>query len=77
MLTTHKEKLALIDLGERVRNLITDRGFTLRAFCIANDISKDSMNNIVNAKSGVSIVQLSRIAKALGIPLVELLRGVL
>ena len=68
-----KESLAI--LGDRLRGLRTDLGWSQKRLCEAAGVSKRFLIQLEAGESNVSIIRLSDISRALDCSLVTLLRG--
>lgn len=57
-----------LEFGQRVRELRTARGLTLRALAARLEVSPATMSAIENGKTGVSAQRVARLAEELGVP---------
>ena len=55
-------------LGENIKKIRTRKGMSQRDICRALDMDRGYMSAIENGKKNVTIMQLERLAKALGVP---------
>jgi transcriptional regulator with XRE-family HTH domain len=62
--------------GRRVRDLRVKAGFSQEAFAEACDMDRTYMGGIERGERNVSLRNINRIARALRIPLAELMRGI-
>jgi transcriptional regulator with XRE-family HTH domain len=65
--TSHKGKLSLVDLGEKIRLLRRRLDMTLDQVATAAGISKPFLSQVERAHAAPSISSLTEIAKALGV----------
>lgn len=59
-------------IGRRVRELLRERGLTQEKLAYENDLSKATLSDMMKGLARPSIVTLNRIAKALGVELLDL-----
>jgi len=55
-------------LGENIKKIRTRKGMSQGDICRALDMDRGYMSAIENGKKNVTIMQLERLAKALGVP---------
>ena len=69
-------RVMAVSLGERIRLLRTDQASTLAQLAGIAGISTSYLNDIEHDRTAPTLMKLYGIASALGISVVELLRGV-
>ncbi len=70
------ESEVLIRFGKRVRELRTAKGFSQEAFADQCGLDRTYMGGIERGKRNVSLRNINRIAKGLGVSLSELMEGI-
>jgi transcriptional regulator with XRE-family HTH domain len=63
------------DLGARVRDLRTLRGLSQAELAVASGLSQPTISDVETGSAGVRIETAASLARALGVTLDELLRG--
>ncbi len=63
-------------LGERIRSLRKDLGYSQESFAAACDLDRTYMGGIERGERNVAVRNIERIAKTLGITISELFEGV-
>ena len=66
----------LIKLGERIRTFRKAKGLSQEGLAEATGLHRTYIGGVERGERNISIVNLSSIAKALGISLTELFKGV-
>lgn len=68
------EVLDSLTIGRRIRSLRQERGMTLEALAAALDRAPSQLSVVENGRRELKLSELQRVARALGVPLDELLR---
>lgn len=63
------------DFGRRLKELLDERGISLRQFSSETDIDKATVSRIINGKRKANIVHINTFAECLDVPLNELLHA--
>ncbi len=70
---TDQDKLLLVKLGHRVRELRNQSEFSQEKLAFASDLDRTYIGSIERGERNVSVINLNKIAAALNVPLNELL----
>ncbi len=65
-----------VKFGERIKQLRLDKGISQEKFAISIDMDRTYYASVENGKRNISIVNIEKIAKGLGVSLEELFREV-
>lgn len=71
-LVRKKEEAVKAAFGQRVRELRTEKGLSQEALALACDLDRTYIGGIERGERNVSLVNIQKIATALGIPIREL-----
>ena len=63
-------------IGNRIREIRKEKGYSQEELAALADLDRTYMTSVECGKRNISIVNLHRIAKALGVTLDELFRGI-
>ena len=63
-------------IGNRIREVRKEKGYSQEELAALADLDRTYMTSVECGKRNISIVNLHRIAKALGVTLEELFRGI-
>src|SRR5690625_1087961 len=63
------------DFGRRLKELVDERGMSLRQFSSAADIDKGTISRIINGKRKANIEHINTFAECLDVPVNELLHA--
>lgn len=63
-------------IGNRIREIRKEKGYSQEELAALADLDRTYMTSVECGKRNISIVNLHRIAKALGVTLEELFRGI-
>jgi len=70
----HAGKALLVALGQRVRTLRTDRGWTQERLSAEADVSPRFLHELEAGRGNISVLRLNDVARALSVPIDQLLR---
>jgi transcriptional regulator with XRE-family HTH domain len=68
-------KDVLKEFGKRVRELRTKRGLSQEALALESGLDRSYVGGVERGERNISLVNIHRIAKALGAPAADLMRG--
>lgn len=71
-----KNKHILLQLGQRVRKLRKEAGYSQEGFALACDLDRSYMGAIERGQQNVSLLNLHIVATTLKITLAELMEGI-
>lgn len=71
-----RDEALIKEIGARVRKLREDKGWSMDELCLECDMEKTQLHRIETGKYNSTISTLNVIAKALGVTLSELVKGV-
>jgi transcriptional regulator with XRE-family HTH domain len=71
-LVRKREDAIKVAFGQRVRDLRTEKGLSQEALALACGLDRTYVGGIERGERNVSLVNIEKIAQALGIPLSEL-----
>ena len=63
-------------VGKRIREVRKEKGFSQEELAARADLDRTYMTSVECGRRNISIVNLNKIAKALGVTLEELFRGI-
>jgi regulatory protein munI len=70
------DSVLLSMLGEKIKNLRKEKGISQEKFALSIEMDRTYYSTVENGKRNISIQNLNKIAKGLGISISELLEGV-
>lgn len=65
-----------VRFGEKIKQLRLSKGISQEKFSLSIDMDRTYYASVENGKRNISIVNIEKIAKGLGITLEELFRGI-
>ena len=73
---SQKEQAFLKDIGQNIRDARDKQTMSQEALAMAADLDRSYMGSVERGERNISIINLSKIAKALNLTLSQLLKGV-